>query len=57
MPQPLKPVNPKAGVWQQEKPQKREAHALQQLESSPHTPQLEKAYMHKWRPSTAKNKK
>ena len=39
----------------QEKPSQWEDHALQ-LESSPRLPQLEKAHVQQWRPSTAKNK-
>ena len=46
---------PRACAPQQEKPSQGEAHALQ-LESSPHSPQLEKACKQQQRPSTAKNK-
>ena len=41
MPQPLKPMNPRAHAPQQKKPLQWEAHTLQ-LESSPNLPQLEK---------------
>jgi len=47
---------PKAHARQWEKPPQWEAWALQ-LESSPHSPQLEKAHRQQWRPSTAKKKK
>ena len=47
---------PKAHAQQWEKPPQWEAWALQ-LESSPHSPQLEKAHRQQWRPSTAKKKK
>ena len=47
---------PKAHARQWEKPPQWEAWALQ-LESSPDSPQLEKAHRQQWRPSTAKKKK
>ena len=44
---------PRAHVRQREKPPQWEAWALQ-LESRPHSPQLEKAHTQQWRPCTAK---
>ena len=46
---------PRSCALQQEKPLQWEAWALQ-LESSPYSPQVEKAHMQQLRPSTAKNK-
>ena len=55
MPQLWKPTFSRARVLQQEKSLPGEAHAPQ-LESSPHSLQLEKAHIQQWRPSTAKKK-
>ena len=49
-----KPASPRASA-PQEKPLKWEAYGLQ-LESNPHSLQLEKAHMQQWRPSAPKNK-
>ena len=51
-----KPVRPRACAPLQEKPPQWEATLAMQLESSPHLPQLEKAWAHQWRPRTAQNK-
>ena len=47
---------PRVCALQQEKPLQWEALAPQ-LESSPHSPQVEKVRAQQWKPSTAKNKK
>ena len=53
-PQRLRSVHPRAFVLQREKPPQWEAHSWQ-LESSPHSPQLEKKNVQQQRPSTVKN--
>ena len=45
----MKPTCPRAHAPQQEKPPQREALTLQ-LESSPHSPQLEKIFVQQQRP-------
>ena len=47
-------LHPKAHTLKQEKPEQWKACAPQ-LMSSPHSPQLKKAHMQQWTPSTAKN--
>ena len=48
------PLRPRGRTLKQERPRQWKACAPQ-LESSPHSPQLEKAHMQQWRPSAAKN--
>ena len=48
-------MQPRDRVPPQEKPPQWEAHTPQ-LESSPHSPELEKAHMQQQRPSATKNK-
>ena len=55
VPQMLKPLRPRAGAPQEERPLQGEAYTPQ-LERSPHSPQRERARKQQRTPRTAKNK-